>query len=136
MSDERPNCARCGLPFHKDEGHHIVDEKTLYHPHCFNLRTMRPYPGTDPRPDKNAYNRASSAQILEDLAIDHEIKNMGLHIIVKHSGLVVDFWPGTGKWIVRGNPKKKPIGRGIFPLLRRLGYRTEEFESKRREAKS
>lgn len=49
-------------------------------------------------------------------------KNAGAHLIVKkpYSGCWVDFWPGTGLWIVRlrGNIKSKQRrGRGIRKLL-------------------
>lgn len=38
------------------------------------------------------------------------------HLIVTGSGWeLVDFWPGTGKWIARDTKRK---GRGVFNLLK------------------
>ncbi len=62
---------------------------------------------------KRANNRANSATALREANICYETKNGGAHLIVKHDGVVVDFWPGTGKWIVRGGK----TGRGVFKLL-------------------
>lgn len=62
--------------------------------------------------EKRATNRENSVQLLTEWGIAYEVKNGGAHLIVKHRGLVVDFWPGTGKWIVRGGGS----GRGIYNL--------------------
>ena len=69
--------------------------------------------------DRRAFNRQSSAQILEHHRVQFERHNGGAHLIVRHAGMVVDFWPGTGKWIVRGSGGAE--GRGVFPLMKRLG---------------
>lgn len=68
--------------------------------------------------ERRADNRASSVKVLEAHGVDHEIKNDGVHIIVSHGGMTVDFWPGTGKFIPRGAGRP---GRGVFNLLRLLG---------------
>jgi len=71
---------------------------------------------------KRADNTTKSTQLLEDRGILFESKNDGAHLIVASRGypsLVADFWPSTGKWIVRENGGK---GRGVFPLLKKLGY--------------
>lgn len=65
-------------------------------------------------------NRESSAKILADRSIAFESKNMGAHLIVSHEGKVVDFWPGTGKYIPRGFGK---AGRGVFNLLKVIGFK-------------
>jgi hypothetical protein len=57
------------------------------------------------RQQKRADNRASSAELLKAAGIDFEEKNGGAHLIVKAVGRVVDFWPGTGRWIVRGSSR-------------------------------
>jgi len=70
---------------------------------------------------KRASNRISSAGLLEARGITFESKNGGAHLIVQHEGKVIDFWPGTGKWIARGSGKNAGcIGRGVFPLLKYL----------------
>lgn len=66
--------------------------------------------------EKRASNRENSAQILAQYGIEFESKNIGAHLIVKHAGKIVDFWPGTGKWIVRDGKQ----GRGVSRLLKLL----------------
>jgi len=65
--------------------------------------------------EKKANNRASSPNILKENGISFTSHNLGAHLIVKHNNFVVDFWPGTGKYNVRGSPKYK---RGVYNLLR------------------
>ena len=45
-------------------------------------------------------------------------KNNGAHLVICHFDLMIDFWPATGRWIVRKSPKE---GRGVFKLLKYLG---------------
>lgn len=68
--------------------------------------------------EKRAGNRMSSAEILKSKGIAFESKSFGVHLIVRHAGKTVDFWPGTGKWIIRGGPSR---GCGVKNLLRQLG---------------
>ncbi|MFK2876938.1 hypothetical protein [Rhodanobacter hydrolyticus] len=64
--------------------------------------------------EKKASNLASSTDLLRERGVDFEQKNDGVHLIVRGVGNVVDFWPSTGKFIVRGGR----TGRGVFNLLR------------------
>ena len=69
--------------------------------------------------------REHAPKVIEAAGLAFESKNAGAHLIVKkpHSGCCVDFWPGTGLWIVRlrGDIKSKQRrGRGIFNLLQFL----------------
>jgi hypothetical protein len=64
--------------------------------------------------EKKADNLAKSTAILSERGIEFESKNNGVHLIVRGAGKVVDFWPSTGKYIVRGGR----TGRGVFNLLR------------------
>lgn len=68
------------------------------------------------RQAKIAINRELSAQILADEGILFESKNLGAHLIVKHNNKIVDFWPGTGRWIDRD----RKHGFGIRNLLAHL----------------
>lgn len=56
------------------------------------------------RQEKRADNRRSSEELLREAGITFENKNFGAHLIVRPSGsgATVDFWPGTGRWTVRG----------------------------------
>ena len=69
--------------------------------------------------NKRANNRDSSPKMLDGAGITYTSKNMGAHLIIEHAGVTVDFWPGTGKFIFRGDVKK-PKGRGVRNLIRRL----------------
>lgn len=67
---------------------------------------------------RRADNREQSANLLTDHGVQFESKNLGAHLVVTHGERVVDFWPGTGKWIER---RKTKHHRGVFKLLTRLG---------------
>jgi len=62
--------------------------------------------------EKKQRNQQSSTEILRDRGIKFTSFNGGNHLVVKN----IDFWPSTGKWIVRGGK----TGRGVFPLLEEI----------------
>lgn len=64
--------------------------------------------------EKRALNTERSTQILVDHGIKFESKNNGAHLIVTGLNGLIDFWPSTGKYIVR----KGGDGRGVFNLLK------------------
>ena len=66
---------------------------------------------------KRAENRENSTALLEACKVDFQAKNDGAHLIINHGGVMLDFWPGTGKWVNRATKKD---GRGVFPLLRHI----------------
>lgn len=66
--------------------------------------------------EKRASNREWSTALLVSKGIAFETKNVGAHLIVRSNSLVIDFWPGTGKWIDR----QGPIGRGVKNLLKHI----------------
>jgi hypothetical protein len=70
---------------------------------------------------KRHHNRESSPQVLERHGVGYESRNGGIHLIVNCGGMVVDFWPGTGKWIARNAAKSS--GRGVFKLIEWLGVK-------------
>lgn len=63
---------------------------------------------------KRSQNRMGSAELLRRAGIEFDSHNMGAHLVVKHAGKVVDFWPGTGKWCVRGGLVQN---RGVNGLM-------------------
>ncbi|CEL30253.1 hypothetical protein [Pseudomonas fluorescens] len=69
---------------------------------------------------RRADNREKSAALLTEHGVQFEAKNMGAHLIVSYDGHVIDFWPGTGKYIPRGGGRS---GRGVFNLLKSVGAR-------------
>ncbi len=71
--------------------------------------------------ERRESNRENSAKVLADHGVQFETKNIGAHLIVTHGGKTADFWPGTGKYILRGGGKP---GRGVFNLLKLLGAKS------------
>lgn len=69
---------------------------------------------------KKLSNMEQSTLLLDRLGIDYESKNNGIHLIVSHDTKIVDFYPSTGKWIVR---KVGKSDRGVMNLLRYLGVK-------------
>lgn len=61
--------------------------------------------------ERRRHNREQSRKMLEKAGIRFESKNGGAHLIVKDD---IDFWPETGKWIVRNGKK----GRGVRNLIK------------------
>ncbi len=62
--------------------------------------------------------RADAVTTLTALGVSFDTKNNGAHLIVRHGGKVVDFWPGTERWRVRGQTR---YAFGIDKLLKELG---------------
>lgn len=65
--------------------------------------------------ERRANNRASSTDLLRADGVEFDERNAGAHLIVPAGRDIVDFWPGTGLWIVRGSPVQH---RGVHHLLR------------------
>lgn len=59
-------------------------------------------------------NRLYSPTILAERGIHFEVKNGGAHLIVTGRDCLIDFWPGTGKYIARDGRK----GRGVRNLMK------------------
>lgn len=64
--------------------------------------------------DKRAYNRENSNRLLRENGYQFEEKNGAAHLIVQTMRGIVDFWPGTGKFIFR---ESRFEGRGVFNLM-------------------
>lgn len=62
---------------------------------------------------KRANNRENSTKILTEKCIPFTIHNGGSHLIIHIKETKIDFWPGTGKWVVRGGQES----RGVFKLV-------------------
>lgn len=71
---------------------------------------------------KRAGNREASAAMLHDAGISFQSNNDGAHLVVKHCGATVDFWPGTGLWRIRGSTARH---RGVGRLISRLRAQEE-----------
>ncbi len=74
---------------------------------------------------KRANNREWSSTYLKEHGIPFETRNEGVHLIINKSGRRADFWPGTGKWVIRGRPGHgDQHGRGVRGLVRILERET------------
>ena len=67
---------------------------------------------------KRERNTKSSTDVLMNKKVSFVRKNNGAHLVICHFDLMIDFWPATGRWIVRKSPKES---RGVFKLLKYLG---------------
>lgn len=57
---------------------------------------------------RREHNKRSSPGLLKGAGLDFDVHNGGSHIVVRtQGGQVVDFWPSTGKWIVRGQTHQR-----------------------------
>jgi hypothetical protein len=70
------------------------------------------------RQEKRRSNRTGSPQLLTEAGIPFESKNGGAHLIVRANGAVIDFWPGTGLWIVRGSTQRHGGVRSLIALCK------------------
>jgi hypothetical protein len=72
--------------------------------------------------EKRADNREHSAALLVQSGIKFEARNLDAHLIVQAGAKIVDFWPGTGLWIVRGETTKRQRGvRHLIDFVRKQG---------------
>ncbi|QGZ42684.1 hypothetical protein IP92_04905 [Pseudoduganella flava] len=78
------------------------------------------------RQEKRSDNREHSAAVLTRAGVQYEVKNLGAHLVVQAGAQTVDFWPGTGLWIVRGSPTRR---RGVRKLVE---YVTEQRAARSR----
>jgi hypothetical protein len=63
---------------------------------------------------RRAGNREKSAAVLAGAGVAFVSNNGGAHLVVEDR---VDFWPGTGLWIVRKTLHRE---RGVFKLVKWL----------------
>lgn len=64
--------------------------------------------------ERRRNNRENSADLLRQKGVEFESKNHGAHLIVEGRCCLIDFWPGTGKFITRNGRK----GRGVRNLIK------------------
>lgn len=76
-------------------------------------RDMKAY-----KQEKRAGNRESSASMLQAAGIPFVSKNNGAHLVIVQQTLTVDFWPGTGLWMIRGNDHKRRGVRGLIGFIK------------------
>ena len=68
---------------------------------------------------KRAGNREHSAIILTEAGVEFTSHNGGAHLIVQGKNCIIDFWPGTGKYVSRiGRRGGRGEGRGVRSLMK------------------
>lgn len=76
---------------------------------------------------KRAANRATSADTLRGKGVCFSDHNNGAHLVITGVGATrlpntIDFWPGTGLWMVRNTRTKR---RGVAQLLAEINRLTQ-----------
>lgn len=66
---------------------------------------------------KRANNRESSPELLTEAGIAYISKSEGTHLIIQSKHGAINFWPGTGLWMVVNQQWQR---RGVHSLLRYL----------------
>jgi hypothetical protein len=67
------------------------------------------------RKEARARNREASPHMMRAAGLDFTSHNGGSHVVVaKGPHGPIDFWPGTGLWIVRSNKRRE---RGVLKLI-------------------
>ena len=75
------------------------------------------------RKTNRSNNREHSAKMLRTFDIEFTSHNTGAHLIIKCGDGFIDFWPGTGKWLVRGESVSK---RGVMSLVEFYQFKLKE----------
>lgn len=64
---------------------------------------------------KKQHNLAYSTNLLRQNNVRFTSSNQYVHCVVEAGDSIVDFWPSTGLWIIRGSTEQH---RGVYKLLR------------------
>lgn len=65
---------------------------------------------------RRAKNRIHGAQMLRANKIDFESLNNGAHLRITQNHVIIDYWPGTGRWVVQSID-----GEPVIPTTYRFG---------------
>lgn len=65
--------------------------------------------------EKRASNRENSASLLTQAGIPFQAHNASAHLVVAGH---IDFWPGTGLWMVRKSNKRRYGVRGLINYVK------------------
>lgn len=62
---------------------------------------------------KKSKRRDQSPKLLKKAGISFRSSKDGVHLVVKGKRCTIDFWPGTGTWIVRNRKRGCGVGNLI-----------------------
>lgn len=74
------------------------------------------------RRESNQARHARALAFLVCSGLTYEAKNGGAHLIVTVGSRAFDYWPGTGKYHLRGKLKSEYKSGGIIPFLNACGF--------------
>lgn len=63
---------------------------------------------------KKRSNLAASTRLLEHNGIAFTVHNNGIHLVLAKGIEIIDFWPSSGLWWIRGTSNKR---RGVKRLI-------------------
>jgi len=66
---------------------------------------------------KKRSNMAASTAMLTGAGVPFQSHNSGVHLVLSKGEELIDFWPSTGLWWVRGTSNKR---RGIQKLIQHM----------------
>lgn len=69
--------------------------------------------------EKKLNNKEFSTKLLDELGVDYESFNNGIHLRVLNDNEVIDFYPSTGTYKI-GNSYKR---RGVMNMLKYMGIK-------------
>ena len=72
---------------------------------------------------KRVRNYKYAINIFETNNISYLLNNNGYHLIVNHNDMVIDYWPTTGKFSIRGSGI---YHRGINNLMKQLSAKGDK----------
>lgn len=70
--------------------------------------------------EKRRSNTAHSTRMLQESGIEFASHNGGTHLTLTKHEQVIDYWPSTGLWWIRGTSNKR---RGIAKLIKHMKAR-------------
>lgn len=71
--------------------------------------------------EKRRSNTACSTRMLKDSGIEFVSHNGGIHLVLTKDHQLIDYWPSTGLWWIRGTSHKR---RGVQRLIKYMKSRT------------
>jgi hypothetical protein len=66
---------------------------------------------------KKRSNMAASTAMLTGAGVSFQSHNSGVHLVLSKGEELIDFWPSTGLWWIRGTSNKR---RGIQKLIQHM----------------
>jgi hypothetical protein len=66
---------------------------------------------------KRRWNMAASTALLTGAGVPFQSHNSGVHLVLSKGEELIDFWPSTGLWWIRGTSNKR---RGIQKLIQHM----------------